>query len=177
MLAVFLFAAFWVVVALGVFFMAIRGGLAGARETLQTQTPLGRRVVGIVFAIAYIGFGVALPSVVLAGNHAHASSQIAGIKLTAAEKRGRQLFGEHCAVCHTLQAANAVGKVGPNLDMLRPPESLVLHTITYGCVQDPTSATDPQACLGQGTMPSNVVQGKDAQDVAAFVANVAGKEY
>ena len=37
-------------------------------------------------------------------------------------ERGREaraeLFGENCAVCHTLAAANAVGKVGPNLDQL-----------------------------------------------------------
>lgn len=177
MLAVFLFAAFWVVLALGVFFIAIRGGLAGARETLQSQTPLGRKVLRVMFAIAYIGFGLVLPIVFLTGNHAKASSQIAGMKLSPAEKRGRVLFGQHCGVCHTLHAANTVGKVGPNLDMLRPPESLVLHTITYGCVQNPTSSNDPQACLGQGTMPANVVQGKDAQDVAAFVGKVAGKEY
>ena len=41
------------------------------------------------------------------------------------------------AVCHTLSAANAVGKVGPNLDTLKPPYGLVLNTINNGCLQDP----------------------------------------
>ena len=84
-----------------------------------------------------------VPAALLTGNHANASAQVGGIKLTAAEKTGRELFGEHCAVCHTLAAANAVGKVGPNLDMLKPPASLVLHTINNGCLPnaaDPSSA-------------------------------------
>jgi mono/diheme cytochrome c family protein len=174
-LAVILFLGFWVVLALGLFFVAIRGGLGGARAALQTQSRGGRKAVGIIFAIVYVGFGIALPVAFLSGNHAKASAQIGGIKLSAAAKHGRELFGENCAVCHTLAGANAVGKVGPNLDSLKPPESLVLNTIANGCVQNPPP-NSPETCLGQGTMPSQLVQGKDAQDVAEFVAKVAGKE-
>jgi mono/diheme cytochrome c family protein len=174
-LAVVLFLALWVVVALGLLFVAIRGGLGGAREAFQTQSRGGRKAVGVIFAILYVGFGVALPIAFLTGNHANASSQIGGIKLTPAEKHGRELFGEHCGVCHTLAGANAVGKVGPNLDTLKPPASLVLNTITNGCLQNaPTSSA--QTCLGYGTMPPDLVQGKDARDVADFVAKVAGRE-
>jgi mono/diheme cytochrome c family protein len=175
-LAVGLFIALWVVVGLGVFFVAIRGGLAGARATFQTQSRGGRRAVGVTFAVIYIGFGIALPLVFLIGNHSNANAQVGGLKLTAAEKRGRELFGQKCGLCHTLAAANAIGKVGPNLDMLQPPESLVLRTIQNGCLQNPPSPSSPETCLGQGTMPANVVQGRDAQNVAAFVARVAGKE-
>ncbi|HEX4561409.1 MAG TPA: cytochrome c, partial [Gemmatimonadales bacterium] len=124
----------------------------------------------------YIGFGVAIPLGFLIGNHAKANAQIGGIKLNAAEKQGRELFGQHCGVCHTLAAANAIGKVGPNLDQLKPSETLVLHTITYGCLQNPPSTSSQQNCLGQGTMPAAIVQGKQATDVAQFVAKVAGKE-
>jgi hypothetical protein len=74
-----------------------------------------------------------------------------------------------------LAAANAIGKVGPNLDTLKPPESLVLHTINNGCLPNAPS-NSPQQCLGQGVMPADVVEGVDAQDVASFVAKVAGKE-
>jgi mono/diheme cytochrome c family protein len=175
-LAVWLFIALWVVVGFGVFFVAVRGGLGGARAAFHTQSRGGRRVIGATFTIIYVGFGVALPLLFLIGNHANANGQVGGLKLTASEKRGRQLFGQNCGLCHTLAAANAVGKVGPNLDMLQPPESLVLHTIQNGCLQNPPSPSSPQTCLGQGTMPANVVQGRDAQDVAAFVARVAGKE-
>jgi Cytochrome c len=173
-LATILFIAFWVVLALALAFIALRGGLSGARQTLQTQTLGGRRVVSTIFAIVYLGFGIGIPLAFLTGNHARASNQFAGFKLTAAEKRGRTLFGEHCGVCHTLTAANATGQVGPNLDALAPPESLVLRTITYGCLQN-APPTSSQTCLGFGTMPAGIVEGKDAVDVAQFVARVGGK--
>jgi mono/diheme cytochrome c family protein len=174
-LATIVFLAFWVLLAFALFFVAARGGLGGARAALQTQSRGGRKAVVVIFAVLYVGFGVALPYAFLNGNHANASGQVGGIKLTADEKRGRELFGQNCSVCHTLAAANAVGKVGPNLDTLKPPAQLVLNTINNGCLQNPP-ANSSEACLGQGTMPAQLVEGKDAQDVADFVAKVAGKE-
>jgi mono/diheme cytochrome c family protein len=174
-LPVILFVAFWVVIALALFFIAVRGGIVGARAALQTQSRGGRKFMAVLFMIMYVGFGVAIPLALLTGNHANASSQVGGVKLTAAEKRGRELFGLHCGVCHTLAAANTNGKVGPNLDQLRPPQNLVYSTIINGCIQNPTPGSS-QSCLGYGTMPAAVVQGKQAQDVAAFVAKVAGRE-
>lgn len=176
MLAVWLFVAFWVVLAGAIFFVAARGGLGGARATLQSQRPPARRAAGIVFLFVFVGFGIAMPLGFLIGNHANANKQIGGMKLTAAEKRGRELFGEKCGVCHTLAGANAVGKVGPNLDTIKPSQTLVLHTIQNGCLQAPPSPSSPQNCLGQGVMPSGILAGHDAQDVAAFVAKVAGNE-
>ncbi|MDE3132395.1 MAG: hypothetical protein KGL16_14685, partial [Acidobacteriota bacterium] len=76
--------------------------------------------------------------------------------------------------CHTLAADNAVGKTGPNLDSLRPPKALVLHTIANGCLQKPTASQSNSFCLGYGTMPADIVQGRQAQDIAAFVARIAG---
>jgi mono/diheme cytochrome c family protein len=174
-LATILFLAFWVLLALVLFFIAVRGGIGGARATLQTQSRGGRRVAWVVFVVFYVGFGILMPTVFLAGNRANASTQVGGLRLNAAQKRGRTLFGQNCGVCHTLAAANAVGKVGPNLDTLKPPAQLVLNTINNGCVQSPPSNSN-QACLGNGTMPAQLVEGKDAQDVANFVAKVAGKE-
>jgi mono/diheme cytochrome c family protein len=174
-LAIIVFIGFWVVLALGVFFIAIRGGAGGARAALHTRSPGGTSFLRVLFVITYVGFGVGLPIALLTGNHANASAQVGGLTLTKNEKTGRALFGEHCAVCHTLAAANAIGKVGPNLDQLQPPQSLVLNTITNGCLQNAPSSSNEQ-CLGQGTMPAQVIQGKQAAQVAAFVARVAGKE-
>jgi mono/diheme cytochrome c family protein len=178
MLAAILFIAFWVVVALGVFFIAIRGGVGGARAALRSQTRGGRLVLSLTMAAVYLAFGIGLPIGLLVGNHANASKQVGGLKLTRGEKTGRALFGAHCGVCHTLAAANAVGKVGPNLDQIAPSEALVLRTIQNGCLQNaPTSGPgSTQTCLGQGTMPAGILQGRDAIDVAQFVARVAGKE-
>jgi mono/diheme cytochrome c family protein len=173
-LATILFIAFWVLLGLALFFIAIRGGLTGARATLQSQSRGGRRAAGVIFAVLYVAFGVGVPIAFLTGNHANASSQFAGMKLNAAEKRGRDLFGQNCGVCHTLAAANAVGKVGPNLDKLKPPTSLVLNTINNGCLQNP-SQSSKEACLGYGTMPAQILEGRQAQEVAQFVGKVAGR--
>jgi mono/diheme cytochrome c family protein len=175
-LGTWLFVAFWVVVGLGVFFIAVRGGPRGARATLQSQSYGARRTAGTIFVLLYVGFGIALPLVLLIGNHDKANGQVGGNKLTPAMKQGRLLFGQHCGVCHTLAAANAIGQVGPNLDTLKPSQSLVLHTIQNGCVQSPPPGDTSESCLGHGTMPANIVQGQQAADVAKFVAQVAGRE-
>ncbi len=175
MLGTILFLAFWVLLAVSLVFVAVRGGIGGARAAFQTQSYGGRRAVNVLFLVIYIGFGVALPVAFLTGNHANASSQVSGLKLTAQEKQGRMLFGQTCGMCHTLDAANTSGKVGPNLDNLKPPYSLVANTIANGCVQNPP-ANSAQSCLGFGTMPAQLLQGQQAQKVAAFVARVAGKD-
>jgi mono/diheme cytochrome c family protein len=175
-LPVLLFILFWVVVALGMFFVASRGGIGPARETLHTQTSGGRMAINVVLVVVYVGFGIALPLALLIGNHKNASAKVGNITLNADQKAGRTLFGEHCGQCHTLAATNSIAKVGPNLDTLKPPYSLVLHTIQYGCLQSPLLTSSPLTCLGYGTMPADVVQGKEARQVASFVAKVAGRE-
>ncbi len=77
--------------------------------------------------------------------------------LSADEERGRELFAENCGSCHTLGAAGTSGQIGPNLDEAQVNEQDVLRAIEVGG-------------RGSGNMPANLVSGKDAQDVAAFVA-------
>jgi hypothetical protein len=175
-LGTWLFVAFWVLLGLGVFFVAIRGGFGARRPAAGPPSFGARRALAITLVIVYVGFGIAIPLGFLIGNHANANAQVGGLPLNASEKEGRQLFGRHCAVCHTLAAANAVGKVGPNLDVIKPSESLVLHTIQNGCLQSPPPGDSAQSCLGFGNMPAAIVQGQQAQDIAAFVARVAGQE-
>jgi mono/diheme cytochrome c family protein len=173
-LAVLLFAAFWVVLGLIVFFLGIRGGPGGKLET-RGPDYRARRALGWSLAVIYVAFGIALPTLFLIGNHNQANGQVGGSELTQAEKHGREVFGQRCGLCHTLAAANTVGKVGPNLDVIQPTEQLTLHTIMYGCLPNPPKGS-PEACLGEGVMPADVIQGQDAEDVAKFVARVAGKE-
>ncbi|MGA2926088.1 MAG: cytochrome c [Solirubrobacteraceae bacterium] len=175
MLGVSLFVVFWVVLGLGLFSIAVRGGVVSARPARRPSVRRGNMASGIAFLLIYAVFGVALPLIFLTGNHAKANGQIGGNKLNAAQKSGRELFATHCGVCHTLVAANAAGKVGPDLDTLQPPSGLVLHTIENGCLQN-APASSAETCLGYGTMPAGIVQGKEAQQIAAFVGRVAGKE-
>lgn len=174
-LATWLFIAFWAILGIGLFFIAVRGGITGGSSPLQTQTRRGRRWIDSVFVIIFVGFGIALPVVILTGNHRNASAQVGGIPLNATEKAGRDLFAFRCGFCHTLAAANAVGKVGPNLDMLMPSKTVVLNTIANGCLPNaPAGSAD--ACLGFGVMPAGILAGQQAQEVASFVSAVAGKE-
>jgi mono/diheme cytochrome c family protein len=165
MLATAAFLAFWVVVGLVLFFIALRGGPRGARATLQSQSRGSRRTATAVFAVFYVAIGVAVPVLILVGNRDSAAARVNGttIELTQQEQDGRAIFGEYCASCHTLAAADADGKVGPNLDQLRPPEGLVEDAVDRGRQR------------GNGTMPGGIVQGEDVAAVSAFVAAAAGK--
>jgi cytochrome c551 len=165
MLATLAFLAFWVVVGLVLFFVALRGGPRGARATLQSQTPRSRRAAAVLFAVFYVAVGVAVPVLILVGDHDSAAAHVNGatIALTKQEQTGRKVFGQRCASCHTLAAADANGKVGPNLDVIQPRAAFVADAIVRGRQR------------GNGTMPAGIVQGDDVQAVAAFVAAVAGK--
>jgi mono/diheme cytochrome c family protein len=160
----------WVLLGTGVFFVAMRGGAKGARQALHTESQAGQRLVwlGVVVLIA---FGLAVPAIVLASNGENkASVGPGGVHLTADEQRGRDLFARACSVCHTLAAAKAVGRVGPNLDVrvgvdISSPsgrKALVLSAIQEGRAR------------GLGQMPAMLYQGKEAREVAEFVAAVAG---
>jgi mono/diheme cytochrome c family protein len=153
---------------------AWKGSFRGLGNALQTSSRSGSRTLNSVLAMVFIGGAIVVPAVFIIGNRDNSDAQVGGIKMTAPEQAGRELFAEHCAVCHTLAADNAVGKTGPNLDVLRPSEAIVLKTIANGCLQQPTAASTGSTCLGYGTMPADIVEGRQAQDIAAFVARIAG---
>jgi len=160
-----LFIGTWVLLALGVFLIAVSGGPGAARErVLHTQSRRGRRVTAAVVTAIFVGMGIAVPTLVIAGNDQDKDAGAARIELTAAEQRGREIFGQRCNQCHVLAAADTAGRTGPDLDKLKPPRSLVLDAVLKGRAR------------GIGRMPAQIVQGRDAEDVAAFVARVAGTE-
>jgi mono/diheme cytochrome c family protein len=162
-MSVLIFVLAWVVLGLGVVLVGMSGGPGGMASQLQSQTRRGRRVAMAAFALAVVVLGIGVPAAVIAAVDDRNDIPQAGVSnLTASEKHGRGLFGQRCSQCHTLKAANAVGTVGPNLDQLRPPKSLVLDAIAKGRAR------------GNGNMPAQIYTGQDAQDVASFVAKVAG---
>jgi mono/diheme cytochrome c family protein len=161
----------WVLVGLGVFFVAIRGGPRGARAALHTDARLGQRVVLAGVAIVF-AFGVSVPAIVLAFNGEHkASVANGGVHLTASEERGRDLFARSCAVCHSLAADKAVGRIGPNLDV-RVGDDIATSAGRKALV---LSAILEGRARGLGQMPAMLYQGREAQEVAEFVAAVAGR--
>lgn len=75
---------------------------------------------------------------------------------------GARVFTEGgCATCHTLAAARAGGKVGPNLDRLRPDALAAARQVREG---------------GGGMPPyADRLSEEDIDAVAAYVAEVAGR--
>ena len=145
-----------------VVFAAFSGGRRGDLDPSSGPGRGGRRAIAAVALGIIVLTGIAVPAVILLSSD-DARSAPGGVELTAAEESGRQVFAERCATCHTLSAANAVGKVGPNLDTLRPPKELTLNAIEQGRAR------------GQGQMPAGLVDGEDAEDVAEFIQAVAGR--
>jgi mono/diheme cytochrome c family protein len=91
--------------------------------------------------------------------------------LSAAEVHGQQLFVQKCGACHTFDAAGTNGQVGPNLGDIAVTKGDVLHAIRTGGGRH----TKGQGTVSSGNMPAGLYSGKDAQDVAAFVAaNASG---
>jgi mono/diheme cytochrome c family protein len=172
--AVIIIAVLFTAVSATVYLGAVKGVFDGLRGALQTTSRSGSRTLNGVLAMVMVGGVIALPAVFIIGNRDNSDAQVGGIRMNASERSGRELFAEHCAVCHTLAADNAVGKTGPDLDSLRPSEAIVLKTIANGCLQQPTAASIHSTCLGYGTMPADIVEGRQAQDIAAFVARIAG---
>ena len=165
MVAAVIFVLLFVSLGLGVVFLAFSGrGSARRGRGGGAPTRAGRRFVAVVVAFVVVGLGLAVPLAIgVVNSNDHAKSAPGGVDLNASETAGRSVFAENCATCHTLKASNAVGKVGPNLDLLHPPKGLILDAIKNGRAR------------GQGQMPAGVVDGADAQNVAAYVAAVAGR--
>lgn len=69
--------------------------------------------------------------------------------------RGETVFQANCAGCH---GDGATGGVGPKLAGRAIPADIVIATVA----------------AGRGAMPSGLVAGQDAADVAAYVASLAG---
>jgi mono/diheme cytochrome c family protein len=163
MIAAVIFVLAFLLLGLGVVFLAF-SGRASVRYRRGAPTRAGRRFVAVVVAIVVVGLGLAVPLAIgVVNGNDHAKSAPGGVDLNASEARGRTVFAKYCSTCHTLKASNAVGKVGPNLDVLHPPKGLILDAIAKGRAR------------GQGQMPAGLVDGEDAQDVAAYVAAAAGR--
>jgi plastocyanin len=95
---------------------------------------------------------------------------------------GKKLFLSRCGSCHTLARAGTKGTVGPNLDLAfaRSRQDGLKSSTFEGMVKDQIlhpsrlGQTDPATGKALPAMPSGIVKGQDAEDVAAYVGRVAG---
>jgi cytochrome c553 len=159
---VLLVIAPFVVAGIAVIFIAFSGGPSAAREAYLTR---GGRLFTAVIVLLYLVLGVAVPAAVIAsrGESEGGVGSLRTEQASEGNERGKELFIGNCKSCHNLDAVQAEGVTGPDLDELGGLDSQrVLNAIEKGGT-------------GQNRMPANLLQGPDAKDVAAYVARVAGR--
>ena len=90
--------------------------------------------------------------------------------------RGKELFTKSCGSCHTLADAGTTGQIGPNLDYAFVQSRIdglgddtILQVVRAQIAYPVTSPS-----TGAPGMPANILEGQDAEDVATYVASVAG---
>ncbi|HEX2415850.1 MAG TPA: cytochrome c [Thermoleophilaceae bacterium] len=157
----FILAPF-VLLGLGALLIAFSGGPAAAREAYLGR---GGRLFAFVIVVSYLVLGVAVPAAVIAerGEAEGAVGSLRTEDISASDKRGKELFVQSCKSCHNLDAVNARGVTGPDLDELGGvTKERVLNAIKNGGT-------------GQNLMPALILRGEDAEDVAGYVSKVAGQ--
>jgi mono/diheme cytochrome c family protein len=92
-------------------------------------------------------------------------------------ERGRDLFGAKCGTCHALAEAGTTADIGPDLDAAfaaaraEGNDADTIEGVVQSQIENPRPANPEQTDI---YMPADLVTGQDAEDVAAYVASVAG---
>jgi len=93
--------------------------------------------------------------------------------------RGEQLFTQKCGSCHALTGAGTNADIGPDLDQAFAASRAVgmdqdtIEGVVQSQISNPRPASPENTAV---YMPANLVEGEDAEAVAAYVASVAGVE-
>jgi cytochrome c551 len=152
----------FLILGIGVLFIAFSGGPGAAREAYMSG---GRRAFPLVILVLYLALGIAVPAAVIA-SRGESEGGVGSLRTEEASERlanGKELFVATCKSCHDLDAVQARGVTGPDLDELGGLDrERVLNAIENGGT-------------GQGRMPAGLLQGEDAEDVALYVERVAGR--
>lgn len=165
-----LFILAWIVIALVVLivpFYLTRD--KDAKPSFKGNMPGGARIfVALTAALLLVG----VPALVLDRTSDRIPSAAGTFTLasTEDERDGRVIFRETCSSCHTLEAANARGVYGPNLDeQLGAPGGDPAATASRV-----ESAIKTGGVTGK-QMPAGLLESDDAKLVSQYIAAVAGK--
>jgi mono/diheme cytochrome c family protein len=94
--------------------------------------------------------------------------------------RGRELFVTQCGTCHTLAQAGTGATVGPDLDAsfadarASGMDNDTVEGVVQAQIANPRTVDEDDPEYDKTFMPADLVTGQDAEDVAAYVASVAG---
>jgi ubiquinol-cytochrome c reductase cytochrome c subunit len=98
-------------------------------------------------------------------------------KENADTEKGRDLFIANCGTCHALKEAGSTSTVGPDLDAsfaaarAAGMDQDTFEGVVSAQIEQPRFNTDEQ---DPTYMPAKILEGQEAEDVAAYVASVAG---
>jgi len=89
---------------------------------------------------------------------------------------GKELFKQGCGSCHTLADAGTTGTIGPNLDyaFLQSRKNGLGEDTILQVVRGQMAYAVTTPSTGAPGMPRDIFTGQDADDVATYVASVAG---
>lgn len=94
--------------------------------------------------------------------------------------RGRTLFIANCGSCHQLAQAGTAGLLGPDLDYSFKSaradgmDNDTIEGVVQAQIADPREVEEGVPNYDNIFMPAKLVEGQDAEDVATYVASVAG---
>jgi mono/diheme cytochrome c family protein len=90
--------------------------------------------------------------------------------------RGKELFVKGCGSCHALADAGTSGTIGPNLDYAFAQSRIdgLGDSTVLQVVRDQIAYPVTEPSTGAPGMPADIFTGQDAEDVATYVAAVAG---
>jgi mono/diheme cytochrome c family protein len=126
-----------------------------------------KRSTLVIFGIVAVLFAVVIPAWAISREGGGSASPQS---VPADLQGGKDLFVTNCGSCHTLYKAGTDGIVGPNLDDLlappspSPPDPSTIKPRVLSAVQNGLN----------GRMPKGILTGPQAEEVANFVAQVAG---
>jgi mono/diheme cytochrome c family protein len=122
----------------------------------------------VIFGLVVLVLGVGIPAWAITTEGSESASPE---EVPSDLQEGKDLFVTNCGACHTLAKAGTDGVIGPNLDeLLAPPSASAPAPNTI----QPRVLSAINNGVG-GRMPKGVVTGQQAEEVANFVAQVAGQ--
>jgi mono/diheme cytochrome c family protein len=127
-----------------------------------------KRSTFVMFGLVVLLFAILIPAWAISREGGEEASPES---VPSSLDEGKELFVTNCGACHTLAKAGTDGVIGPDLDELLAPPSPT--------PPDPeTIKPRVQAAIENGVggrMPAGILSGEQAETVADFVSQVAGR--
>ena len=128
----------------------------------------------VIFGLLVLVLAVLIPWLAF---RADGDPEAGGLEVAPGLEAGQSMFQTNCGNCHALYAAGTDGNFAPDLDVLLapsgPPSDEQTIEATKGrvlnAIENGVDSTEP------GRMPGGILSGEQAEEVAEFVAQTAGR--